>query len=478
MARSRHRRDEMTRREFVWQAACAAVGATAMATTVWDLRMMNAAIAQATTQPTDYKALVCLFLFGGNDAGNMVIPTDPTTYSQYQTARGVIAIPLKKADGVTDNILPINPLTNDGHTYGLHPGMPELQNLFNTGKLAIVNNVGTLVGPVTRAQYIAAGGRGPLFPPQLFSHNDQQVQWQTSVPDKIVRTGWGGRCADLLNDSYNIPPVSGKKAPSMSISLAGTNTWEVGNMVSLYSVGTSGPTGLSGPAAAQVQAIRDLIDLSHTNLYERQIADTTRGALDNYNTITTALGGATPLATVFPNTSIGNQLKMIARLIQIRSNPDINHMRQIYFCSVGGYDLHGALITPHNTLLTQLSQAMNAFYNATVELGVASNVTTFTVSDFGRTFAVNGGAGSDHGWGNHQIVMGGAVNGQRMLGTFPTIVVNGPDDTGQGRWIPTTSVDEYSATLAKWFGVQSGNMATIFPNIGRFARPDLGFMNA
>jgi uncharacterized protein (DUF1501 family) len=167
---------------------------------------------------------------------------------------------------------------------------------------------------------------------------------------------------------------------------------------------------------------------------------------------------------------------MIARLISVRNNPDINHKRQIYFASVGGYDLHGALLAPHATLLQQLSQGMNAFYNATVELGVANSVTSFTVSDFGRTFAGNGGNGSDHGWGNHQLVLGGAVQGQRIVGAFPTLVVNGPDDTGLGRWIPTTSVDEYAATMAKWFGVQQGNLSTIFPNLGRFARPDLGFL--
>ncbi len=450
----------------MWQASCAAVGATAMANTVWDLRMMNAALAQTATPPTDYKALVCLFLYGGNDSNNLIIPTD-SFYGAYAAARGNIALPNKESPGgvlgLTQNA------GGDGREYGIHPSMPELQTLFNSGKLAIVANTGTLVGPVTRAQYLA---RSVPVPPQLFSHNDQQVQWQTSVPDKISRTGWGGRCADLLNASYN--PSS---TVSMSISLAGTNTWEVGNSVSEYNVSTTGPTKLSDPATLQVQALKDLIALNHDNLYQKQTAKVTQTALDNYTTLNDALN-LNLSATTFPNTSIGNQLKMISRIIKCRTT--LKHSRQIFFASVSGYDTHDTQLSQQVSLYTQLSQAMNAFNTALESeagLQIPQSVTTFTASDFGRTFPVNGGLGSDHGWGSHHLVMGGAVNGSRIYGTFPTLAVNGPDDTGLGRWIPTTAVDEYSATLARWFGLSAPQISTVFPNIGRFARPDIGFLN-
>jgi len=471
MSRRRTANPDPTRRDFLWHAACAAVGATAMASTVWDLRFINATFAQQATAATDYKALVCLFLYGGNDANNFLVPTDSTTYSQYTSARGSLALP---APGTTDStgnnigLLPLNPLTSDGHTYGLHPSCTELASLFNSGRLALLANVGTLVGPITRTQYL---NKTAAVPPQLFSHNDQQVQWQTSVPDQQSRTGWGGRCADLLYSLNNNNTVS------MSISLAGSNTWEVGNVVNEYNVSTGGAVALSGPGTAQVQALKDLIALSHNNLFEKSFANTTTNAINNAAVVNSATAGAPTFTTAFPNTSLGNQLKMIAKLIYGRNN--LGHNRQIYFAAISGYDLHGSegsYTGSHANLLRDLSQSLKAFYDATAQLGVADSVVTFTASDFGRTFPVNGGAGSDHGWGNHQLVMGGSVKGQNIYGTFPTLVVNGPDDTSTGRWIPTTAVDEYSATLAKWFGVSPGNLSTIFPNLSRFAHQDLGFM--
>ena len=441
------------RREFLRHAACAAVGTVAIRSTLWDLRLVKAA---APTLVNDYKALVCIFLFGGNDANNLIVPTSTTDYNAYAAARGNLALPLA-------SLLPINPTISDGRTYGLHPSCTGLQTLFNTGKAALLCNVGTLVGPVTRATYIA---RTAALPPALFSHNDQQVQWQTSVPDQEIKTGWGGRCADLLfsNNTSNV---------SMNISLAGTNVFEVGTQVTPYNVSTNGSIGLSGLSASRLQAIKNLIALPHDNLFEKGFGQITQTAIDNNALLTAALNSAPPVNTVFPATSLGNQLKMIARLISARNN--LGHKRQIFFASVGGYDLHGAQLTAHANLLAELSNSVKAFYDATVELGIADSVTAFTASDFGRTLPTNG-AGSDHGWGNHQMVVGGAVQGQRLFGTFPTLAVNGPDDTGLGRWIPTTSVDEYSATLARWFGVSSSDIHTVFPNLNRFARPDLGFM--
>lgn len=445
-----------TRRTFIRQAACAALTTTGILNTIFDLRRLSA----APLDTSDYKALICLFLFGGNDANNVIVPHDASGYASYAAARGILAIPQA-------SLLPLTMQNGDGRDFGFHPNLAELQALFNQGKLGLVSNVGTLVAPVTRAQYLAGGA---AVPPQLFSHADQSVQWQTSVPDVISKTGWGGRMADVLQ-SLN----AGSKI-SLNISIAGTNTFEVGNTVLPYSISPTGSVGLAGfdgsaNANVRLQAFKDLFALPHNNLFEQAYADTVSRSIAANDLLTSALTGIPTLQTVFPTSNLGSQLNMIAKLIAARNN--LSMKRQIFFCSVGGYDTHGDQLTGQANLLTELSQGLNAFYNATVELGVASQVTTFTASDFGRTYPTNG-SGSDHGWGSHQFVMGGAVQGGRLFGTFPTLAVNGPDDTGQGRWIPTTSVDEFSATLATWFGVSASDLSTVLPNIGRFAHPNLG----
>lgn len=447
------REKHISRRKFFRQAACAAVGTTAVASTVWDLRMMNAAVGQVS----DYKALVCIFLMGGNDGHNLLVPTDSSSYSAYSAARGNLGV-------ASSRLITANSLSGDGHTYGFHPSCSELAQLFNQGKLACLFNVGTLVVPTTRAQFFA--NSVPL-PPQLFSHNDQQVQWQTSIPDMPTRTGWGGRAADLLAS------LNGNSTVSMSISLAGANVFEIGNQVAQYVVTPNGSIGLEGNPAARNQAIRDMLNLPHANLYEQAFAQTMTRAIDNDALLKSALATIPTMNTVFPSTELANQLKMIAKLIAARNA--LGHKRQIFFAAVNGYDLHGGQVGAHDNLLAELSGAMKAFYDSTVELGVASSVTTFTASDFGRTLQTNG-SGSDHGWGNHHLIMGGGVRGQRVYNNYPSLVLGGPNDTTQGRWIPTVSVDEYSATLAKWFGVSTTNLSTVLPNLGRFARPDLGFM--
>ena len=348
--------------------------------------------------------------------------------------------------------------------------MPELQNLFNQGKVTMVANVGTLVAPVTRVQYMSGS---VALPPQLFSHEDQAVQWQTSVPDRPgTKTGWGGRTADLIHS------LNGNTQVSLALSIAGTNTFEFGNQVIPYLISPDGSLGLRGFGTStnsqiRLQGFKRLLALPHSRLFEQAYADTMTRSIAQNEVLTTALSGIAPLATVFPNTDLGRQLNMVAKLIAARSN--LNMRRQIFFCAVGGYDTHGDQIESHTQLLIELSQAMSAFYDASVELGVEQSVTTFTASDFGRTLGANGG-GSDHGWGSHQFVMGGAVRGNRLYGAFPTLAIDGPDDTEDGRWIPTTSVDEFSATMAKWFGVANSDLPMVFPNIGRFARPDLGFL--
>ena len=471
---------EVTRREFLGNACCAAVGATGLLSALGSLRLMGAAASPANGPQlpstagapiaSDYKALVCLFLNGGNDANNLIIPLG-SGYSAYASARSNLAIPQA-------SILPFTPRTTDGRSWGLHPSVSELHALFNSGKMALLANAGTLVYPTTKTQYNASSV--PL-PPQLFSHSDQQVQWQHSVPDKPTTTGWGGRTADLLNAFNTSDQIS------MSISLAGKNTFQVGARVSQYAIGTGGAVSLSGSTSSatgldgiRFRAQKDIFAQSQSTLFETAFASATGDAIVSADLLNTVLAASPAITTVFPNTSAGNQLKMAARLIG--ASPTLGLKRQVFFVQLGGWDTHAAQLVntdpvngTHAGLLAQISQAVNAFHNATIELGVANQVTTFTASDFGRTYRSNGD-GSDHGWGSHHFIVGGAVNGTELYGKMPTLTVNGPDDTTQGRWIPTTSVDEYAATLATWFGVSPTDLPTVLPNIGRFAKPNLGFL--
>jgi uncharacterized protein (DUF1501 family) len=357
-----------------------------------------------------------------------------------------------------------------------------------------------LVYPITRAQYL---GKTKPTPPQLFSHADQQTQWQTSVPDQPPTTGWGGRCSDLLNSIQPDAKIS------MMVSLAGANTFEIGNIVTQYSVSTSGAVSLSlpttpsgGASTNRLPALMSLLGLPYTNLQSQAYA----GVVDQTISTAALLNGSlltTPWTVPFPTkitppeggtsftSTLSPQLQMVARLIQAGSTSLANNgfgmKRQIFFCQVGGYDLHtgqtdysnnnpnNVLLGSHTNLLAELSQSTLAFQRAMEQIGLSDSVTSFTASDFGRTFPSNGN-GSDHGWGSHHLILGGAVNGGRTYGQFPALSVNGPNDTSTGRWIPTTAIDQYFATLATWFGVDAGNLTTVFPNIGRFASPNLGFI--
>jgi uncharacterized protein (DUF1501 family) len=496
----------ITRRDFLRKAACAAVGTAAMTSAIRDLRFMNAALAQSDIN--DYKALVCIFLAGGNDSNNLIMPTVSSEYDNYSAIRTpVLAIPqgallpLKQSDGTTDY------MDADGHTFGLHPACPELQQLFTAGKLAVLMNTGTLVMPITRAQYQSGGQR----PPQLFSHADQVTQWQTSIPDQPALTGWGGRCADLLNS------VNPSAKISLSVSLAGANTFEVGNIVSQYAVSTSGAISLNGVSGTRLAALTNILGLPYSNLQAQAYAGVTEHSINTGALLNGAITNSAPAnfwtngfssTIVTPNggstftSGLSQQLKMIARLIDAGSRTQgapptgqngFGMKRQIFFCQVGGYDLHSGqtsfsnnnpnnvIIGAHANLLAELSQSLLAFQNAMKQLNLEDKVTDFTASDFGRTFPSNG-QGSDHGWGSHHLILGGAggaagsVAGGKTYGKFPTLAVNGPDDTSTGRWIPTTAIDQYFATIATWFGVDNTNLSTVFPNIGRFATPNLGFM--
>ena len=472
---------DLSRRKFLG-ACCASVGATGLLSTLGQLRLMGAVASpdngpvappRAGAPQTDYKALVCLFLAGGNDANNLVIPTDNATYAAYAAGRGALALP-------QNAVLPITPRTDDGRTWGIHPAMTELRNLFNSGQFAVLANVGTLAYPMTKAQY--SNGSVPR-PSQLFSHNDQQVEWQSSIADKPFVTGWGGRLADLTN-AFNT-----NNRISMSITLNGQNSFQVGKNVDQYAVGTGGAIALTGSGTGtsanglRTAALNDALALQNGNLFETAFGGLTTGAIGSSALISSVITGTSPFAPVFnavANTSLGQQLHMVARLVNAQQTLGLK--RQIFFVRVGGFDLHDNQVTAgattsgaHANLLRDISQSLNAFNNALTRIGAENQVTTFTASDFGRTYNTNGD-GSDHGWGSHHFLMGGAVRGGDIYGRMPTFAIDGPDDTGRGRWIPTTSVDEYAGTLAKWFGVSATDLPVVLPNIGRFAKPDLGFM--
>ena len=460
-----------TRRQFIRQAACAAIGTTALTSILRDLRFVNAATAQSAI--SDYKALVCIFLAGGNDANNLILPTMKADYDGYAAVRTpALAIPQSA-------ILPISPLNSDGRSYGFHPSCPELQTLFGEGKLAVLFNTGTLAYPLTAAQYYA--GTVPA-PPLLQSHPDQAAQWSTSIVDQPPRTGWGGRCADLLAAVEPDAPIS------LSVTMFGANLFQVGNLVPQLSVDPYSGGVANWVPDARTQAVRNLLNLTYQNMQARAYAKVASEAFAANAVVNNAISPtADPYWTVpFPVTSLNRQLKMIARLIEAGSRSQANHgfgmRRQVFFCQVYGYDLHsgqtdgpGATTTgAHANLLAELSGALFAFQRAMEQLGLANNVTAFTASEFGRSLQP-AASGTDHGWGSHHLILGGAVKGQRTYGQFPTPAVNGPDTVYWGS-VPTTAIDQYFATLASWFGVDNSNLATVFPNLGRFTTPNLGFV--
>jgi uncharacterized protein (DUF1501 family) len=447
----------VNRRSFIKYASLAAAGNAAA------LRPFGAlnALAQSTT---DYKALVCVFLFGGNDGNNTLIPFDTAGYGNYASLRGPLAI-------AQSQLLPLGGSLSP-NTFALNPNLPEMQALFNNKNAALVANVGTLVEPTTRALFLA----GTDLPTNLFSHPDQQLEWQNASTSGSTSTGWAGRIADALNTSYN----PGGLVP-MITSVAGDTLFCNGNASTPVSVS---PGNLGGAqcsegtteCGAQLATAQALLSFS-SGLTLVQADNTITGNAYSYaKTLTAATASVTALKTVFPTgNGLAAQLQQIAQIIQVRAALGVS--RQIFFCGVGNFDTHSNQLPLQNALLAQISAAMNAFYAATVEMGVQNSVTAFTMSDFSRTFQPNSNTGSDHAWGSHHIVMGGAVKGGQMYGKFPTLALNGPDDSGtNGRWVPTTGSVQYAATLASWFGVSAPQMPAIFPNIGSFATTNLGFV--
>lgn len=411
---------------------------------------------------TDYKALVCVFLFGGNDSFNMVVPRSPDEYTIYAASRQNLAID-------QNALLAINPTTFDGAQYGFHPSMGALQSLFETDRrVAIVSNVGPLIEPTTKDQIL---NKSVLLPPQLYSHNDQQSQWQSLKGITQSKTGWAGRIADLIRTNV----VDQQMATNSS--LFGNALFQSADETNAYVMGTTGPVQFEGftgnPISAEQRlAFEKIINANYSSIYERGFAEIQQRAVAASDLVSNAVAGAT-VTTPFPDTQLGTQLRTVAELIDVRDQ--LQMQRQVFFVGAGGFDSHDNQNENQPGLLGGLSDAMAAFYDATVEIGAADMVTTFTQSDFGRTLTSNGD-GTDHAWGGNHLVMGGAVIGGDMYGSFPRLEIDGSDDVGGGRMIPTTSADQYAATLAKWFDIPDAELDIVAPNLGNFAVRDLGFV--
>jgi len=436
---------------------------TSLLATATGLGRLGLINAHAQSAAPDYKALVCVFMLGGNDGHNMVVPLSGSAVTSYRAVRGTLALP----DGNT----PVLPVTaRDGAAYGLNGGLASIHPLWAQGKLAVMANVGMLVRPTTRSQY---QGATVGLPTNLFSHADQVISMQAGDPHGSGGTGWAGRIADAtraMNVTSTFPPA---------ISMAGSALFCSGNVVQSTSLIPGFDLGADGlaawpasAAAAKVQALQEIVTFN-SGLSMVQAANDVRADGLELNGMLKGLGSGA-VATVFPGTNIGQQLKQVAQIIRLRAATGMN--RQVFFCALGGFDTHSAQSWAQMDLLRQLAEGMAAFYNATGEMGIADQVTTFTASEFGRTLQPSG-TGSDHGWGNHQLMLGGAVRGGDLYGTFPTLALGGPDDTGsRGVLIPTTALDQFGGTLARWFGVSPDAMASVFPNLANFTRQDLGFV--
>lgn len=451
-----------SRREFLKRSSAFSVAGAAAP---WALNL--AAISEAAAQSaTDYKALVCVFLYGGNDHGNTLVPYDQSTYDSYATLRSTLASARASLDATL--LVPASGLElPNSRQYALAPQLSALKPVFDSGRLGVLLNIGPLIEPTTKTQYTA---RSVALPPRLFSHNDQQSIWQASSPEGSA-SGWGGRIGDLMASGNG-------QSVFTAVSVSGNAVYLAGRSAVQYQVTSNGSVPINGigttlyGSTAAAQALRSLITSTPgTNLFEREHARVVQRSIDADVALRSALGGITPLATAFPATALASQLSMVARMIAARNA--VGARRQVFFVGIGGFDHHDKLADNHPALLTQIGGALAAFDAAMVELGTSQQVSAFTASDFGRTLSSNGD-GSDHGWGSFHFVSGGSVRGQRFHGLAPVPGNNGPDDVGQGRMLPTMAVDQLAATLATWMGVSATDLATVVPGIGNYSVKDLG----
>lgn len=456
---------DLSRRSFIQHASSFSM-AGAAAPFVSSLATIGDA---AAATASDYKALVCVFLYGGNDYANTLVPADNNQYAAYYAQRPRLAY--KQSDLAATLLNPVNPLPG-GAQYALAPQLAKLLPIFDARKMAVMLNLGTLVQPTTKAQYRAGSVK---LPPKLMSHNDQQYFWQAAATEG-AKSGYGGRLADQL--------LSGNSTSALTcINPSGNAVYLTGQTAFQYAMSTSGPIALNARSrlagsAAAAALLNKLISgqQAGNHLFEAALGQIGARAVNLYTKVNTALSNAPITTTVFPDaadtqSSLGKQLQLVAKMISVSQALGVK--RQVFFVSTGRFDTHDGLAALHPLLLTNLADALRAFYDTTVELGVANQVTTFTASDFGRALTANND-GTDHGWGSMHFVLGGAVKGGRYYGINPVLANNGPDDIGQGRLIPTTSVDQYMATMASWFGVSASALPRVVPNIANYAGSALG----
>jgi uncharacterized protein (DUF1501 family) len=459
---------QASRRAFLKRASMLSVAGVA---TPWAINL--AALAEASAaNATDYKALVCVFLYGGNDYANTLVPYDAANYQNYYNLRPTLAYTRAQLDATA--LRPVAaPVDRAGvaHQYALAPELAPLLPLFDGGQLGVMLNVGTLVQPTTKTEFT---DRSVPLPPKLFSHNDQQSVWQSSSPEGAT-SGWGGRIGDLFEAGNGNATFTCVNVSSNAVYLSGKTAVQ-------YQVSTSGSVPVNGlskslfGSASCSAALRTLITQPRTQLLEAEYNRVTSRSIDANGALTSALAGAPAITTPYPTgNSLADQLKMVARMISVAGT--LGAKRQVFFVSLGGFDTHDGLVSIHPGLLASVSGALAAFYDTTVELGVADKVTAFTASDFGRTLSGNND-GSDHGWGSMHFMLGGAVSGNRFYGTAPLVAVNSDDDVGQGRLLPTTSVEQYAATLGSWMGVSDSDLLALLPNLNNWnaAQRNLGFM--
>ena len=455
-----------SRREFLRTAGRLSLAGTA-APFALNLATIGAAAAQTAS---DYRALVCVFLYGANDHNNTVIPFDTASFAAYTAARPTISRALADLLPLTSSV----PLSgaNAGRQFALPKELGGLKPIWDAGKLAIMANVGPLIVPTTKIQY---NNLSVPLPPKLFSHNDQQSVWQASAPEG-AREGWGGRIGDLMASQNASSIFTCNSVSGSAVFISGQTT--VG-----YQLSTSGSTAITGisgnlfGSSSASSNLRSHITNGGANIFTQDLAETTQRSIAADMSLSAALATAPdlPLPAELASNSLAAQLRLVARMIASRNA--LGAKRQVFFVSLGGWDTHDNQLTTQPDLHAQVAGALAYFYNTTTGLGISDRVTTFTGSDFGRTLTSNGD-GSDHGWGSHHFVMGGAVKGQQYYGTFPVMGVNNNDEVGSGRLLPTTSVEQYAATLARWFGVSDTDMRLVLPNIGNFGSSNLGFLGS
>ncbi|MFD2726355.1 DUF1501 domain-containing protein [Hyunsoonleella rubra] len=469
---TKHNKNNISRRKFIGDS-CAALGYTTLFSSLINLKAMAASAmdnSAVITANGNYKALVCLMLGGGNDSFNMLIPKGNNEYNEYATTRSNLAIG-------QNEVLQINPNTSDGRTFGLHPSMPDMRQIFESGNLAFLANVGTLIEPSTKSDIKNNVVKTPLG---LFSHADQIQQWQTGRPNERTNIGWGGKIADLVQSMNSSDKIS------MNISLRGSNIFQRGDQIIPYAIGNEGSVGIRGYGeddlfnSLRTDALNSMLERDYQDVFKNTYKNTIKASNESNLEFQSAVDSIPEFVTPLPEENdLAAQLRMVAKTIGSRNT--LGFSRQIFFVQLGGWDHHDELLINHADNLTLVNDALNYFNSLMFELNTNDCVTTFSVSDFARTLTSNGN-GTDHAWGGNAFMMGGAVNGKEIYGDYPTLALDSEQDLRDGVMIPTTAADLYMAELALWFGVAPSELSTILPNLSKFydtnsGTPPLGFMN-